>query len=117
MFANVNFIREPSLKNFDVTKGIIFHATLLLNVVLISRYGYIKIKLGRNMFNIAISIVMMLVIGLYCNLVFTVIDSKDLAYEVNSMFLIHSPFDGVSFLTYPLIASIALVFYFVVFII
>jgi hypothetical protein len=115
MFANVDFIREPTLKNYDVTKGIVSHATLLLNVLLIPRYGYIKIKLGRNMLSIAISIVMMLVIGLYCNLVFTVIHSKDLAYHVNSMFLIHSPFDGVPFLTYPFIASVALVFYFVVF--
>ena len=39
------------------------------------------------------------------------------AYDVNSMFLIHSPFEGLDFLTYPVIALIAVPIYFTVFVI
>lgn len=112
MFANVDFIRDPNLANFEVTKSIVAHATLLFNVLLLPIFGYVKVDLGRNMRHIIISIIEMLVVGLYCNLVFGVLVSEDMAYEVNSMFLIHSPFAGVEFLTYPVIALIALLIYF-----
>ena len=112
MFANVDFIRNPTLADFDITKGIVSHATLLFNVLLLPLFGHIKIDMKRNMINIIISILEMMVIGLYCNLVFRVLVSEEMAYEVNSMFLIHSPFAGVEFLTYPVIALIAIPLYF-----
>lgn len=115
MFANVDFIRNPTLLDYDVTKGIVAHATLLFNLLLLPIFGRIKVDLKTNMIHIAVSIIMMLVTGLYCNLVFRVLVSSERAYHVNSMFLIHSPFEGVSFLTYPAIALIALPLYFIVF--
>ena len=115
MFANVDFIRNPTLSDFDVTKGIVAHATLFFNVILLPVFGKVKISLKRNMRNILISIIGMYVIGLYCNLVFRVIASADVAYQVNSMFIIHSPFAGLDFLTYPTIALLAVVIYFAIF--
>ena len=115
MFANVDFIREPTLANYEVTKSIVAHATLLFNLLLLPVFGQIKVELWKNMWHIIVSILEMLVIGAYCNLVFEVIGSADVAYNVNSMFLIHSPFDGAEFLTYPTIALIALPIYFTVF--
>jgi hypothetical protein len=115
MFANVDFIKNPTLADWENVKSITAHATLLFNVLLLPIFGYVKIDLKRNMTNIILSIVVMALIGNYCNLVFHVLVSKDAAYNVNSMFLIHSPFDGVDFLTYPMIALIAVPFYFIVF--
>lgn len=115
MFANVDFIRNPTLADFDVTKGILSHATLLFNVLLLPVVGLVKIDLNKNILHIFISVLLMLVIGLYCNLTFEVIASKELAYNVNSMFLLHSPFDGLEFLTYPTISAIAIVAYFITF--
>ena len=115
MFANVDFIRNPTLMNFDITKGIVAHATLLFNVLLIPLFGKVKLDFGRNMKNMLLSVVGMYAIGLYCNLVFEVLVSEALAYQVNSMFIIHSPFDGVDFLTYPTIAGIAMLLYFITF--
>ena len=112
MFANVDFINNPTLKDYDVTKGIVAHATLLFNVLLIYTFGYIKVDLVKNLKHIAMSVVMMLLIGLYCNLVFSSLVSFEEAYDQNSMFLIHSPFEGVPFLVYPVIAGAALVLYF-----
>ena len=114
MFLNVDFINNPTLLDFDVTKSIVSHAALLLFVFLLPTFGHVRLNLSRNLMHIIISIVMMLMIGAFCNLVYTVLVSEAEAYDVNSMFLIHSPFEGAEFLTYPVISLIAIPIYFVV---
>jgi hypothetical protein len=115
MFANVDFINNPTLAVYDTVKSIAAHGTLLFNVLLLAIFGRIKMDFGRNMKNIFISVVLMYVIGLYLNLVFEVLVSYEAAYDVNSMFIIHSPFAALSFLKYPLIALIGLILYFILF--
>ena len=111
MFANVDFIVNPTLADFEVTKSIVAHATLLFNVLLIPVLGLLRTDFFRNMRNMVISVLAMYAIGLYCNLVFEVLVSPEAAYDVNSMFIIHSPFEGAPFLRYPIIAAVALVIY------
>ena len=115
MFANVDFIMNPTLADYENFKSITAHATLLFNILLLAIFGYVKIDVKRNIINISISILMMAIIGGYCNLVFHALVSEAAAYDVNSMFLIHSPFDGLEFLTYPAIALIAIPLYLAVF--
>ncbi len=115
MFANVDFIENPTLSNYEVTKSILAHATLLFNVLLIPVFNRLRPSFFRNILNIALSVIMMYVIGLYCNLIFRVLVSFDKAYDVNSMFIIHSPFEALPFLRYPLIAAAALVIYLIIF--
>lgn len=117
MFANVDFINNPTLADYNNFKSIAAHATLLFNVLLLPIFGHIKINIKRNLLNIIISIFVMAAIGFYCNLIFYVLVSAEAAYDVNSMFLIHSPFEGLDFLTYPVIALIAVPIYFAVFVI
>ena len=117
MFANVDFINNPTLADYNNFKSIAAHATLLFNVLLLPIFGHIKINVKRNLVNIIISIFLMAAIGFYCNLVFYVLVSAEAAYDVNSMFLIHSPFAGLDFLTYPVIALMAIPIYFAVFVI
>ena len=117
MFANVDFINNPTLADYDNIKSIAAHATLLFNVLLLPIFGYIKIDIKRNITNIIISIFVMAAIGCYCNLVFRALVSEAAAYDVNSMFLLHSPFEGLDFLTYPVIALIAVPIYFAVFLV
>ena len=117
MFANVDFINNPTLLDYENFKSITAHATLLFNILLLPLVGYIKIDVKRNIISISISILAMAVIGGYCNLVFHALVSEAAAYDVNSMFLLHSPFDGLDFLTYPMIALIAIPTYFAVFVV
>ena len=117
MFANVDFINNPTLADYENFKSITAHATLLFNILLLPIFGYIKIDVKRNIANIIISIFVMAAIGCYCNLVFHALVSEAAAYDVNSMFLIHSPFEGLDFLTYPVISLIAVPIYFGVFVI
>ncbi len=115
MFANVDFIENPTLANFEVTKSIVAHATLLFNVLLIPVLGYLQPSFWRNMRNMTIAVAAMYVIGLYCNLVFGALASPAVAYDQNAMFILHSPFEGLPFLRYPLIATLGLLLYFGVF--
>lgn len=115
MFANVDFIMNPTLTDYEVTKSILAHATLLFNVLLIPVFGHLRPEFFRNMLNMVISVISMYVIGLYCNLVFESLVSYEKAYDVNSMFIIHSPFDGVPFLRYPVIAVAGLFIYLIIF--
>ena len=115
MFANVDFIKNPTLADYENVKSIAAHATLLFNALLLPLFGYVKTDVKRNMKSILLSIVGMGVIGGYCNLVFGALSSWEMAYEVNSMFLLHSPFEGLDFLTYPVIALIAILIYLAVF--
>lgn len=115
MFANVDFIKNPTLADYENVKSIAAHATLLFNVLLLPLFGHIKINVKRCMANIVLSVLVMAAIGGYCNLVFLTLASEAVAYDVNSMFLIHSPFDGIAFLTYPVISLIAIPIYFAVF--
>lgn len=116
MFANVDFIKNPTLTDYENVKSIAAHATLLFNVLLLPLFGYIKIDVKRNMLSILLCIVEMAVIGGYCNLVFHALAGAETAYNVNAMFLIHSPFEGLDFLTYPIITLIAIPIYFGVFV-
>ena len=115
MFANVDFINNPTLADYEITKSIVAHATLLFNVLLLPLFGKVRLDFWQNMKSMLISVIVMFIIGLYCNLVFKVLVSPDEAYDVNSMFIIHSPFEGAEFLTYPIIAAVALILYFILF--
>ena len=115
MFANVDFINNPTLADYENVKSIAAHATLLFNVLLLPLFGYVKVNVKRNITNIIVSIFVMAAIGGYCNLIFRALVSEAAAYDVNSMFLIHSPFDGVRFLTYPVISLIAVPIYLALF--
>ena len=115
MFANVDFIQNPTLADYENVKSIGAHATLLFNVLLLPLFGYVKLDVLRNMKSILLSILMMGAIGCYCNLIFGVVGSPEMAYDVNSMFLLHSPFAGADFLTYPVIALIAIPIYLALF--
>ena len=112
MFANVDFINNPTLKDYEVTKSIVAHATLLFNILLIFVFGHIKVNLIKNMVHIIIAVVMMYLIGIYCNKIFEVLVSIEEANSVNSMFILHSPFPAIPFLIYPIIALCALILYF-----
>lgn len=115
MFANVDFINNPTLADYDVTKGIVAHGFMLLNILALPFYKIIKYDLLPNFINLTIGVVGMGIIGLYNNLLISVISNEEYANEINSMFLLHSPFESVPFLVFPIIVLIALPVYFGIF--
>ena len=117
MFANEDFIRTQSIADYAILKSIIAHATLFFNILLLPIFGYVKIDVKRNFKNIIISILTMGFIGAYCTLIFYALVSREQAYFINSMFIVHSPFAGLDFLTYFVVALIAVPVYLAIFVI
>lgn len=109
MLANVDFINNPTLLNYDVTKGIVAHGTMFFNAILILAFGYIKIDIFKNVHRFGVAIIMMCIVGLYDSAIIWAFGGADSANNVNSMFLLHSPFDGLDFVIFPVIAGAALV--------
>lgn len=115
MFANVDFIRNPTLADYDVTKGIVAHGFMLMNVIALGFYKIVKIDMIPNFINLTIGVVAMGILGAYNNLLLAVVAGDAYADSVNSMFLLHSPFENVPFLVFPIIVLIALPIYFGIF--
>ena len=115
MFANFDFLANPTLTDYEVVKSILAHATLLFNILLIPVLGHLRPRFGRNMFNIIVAIVSMCLIGLYCNLTLEVLVSYEMALDMNSMFLLQTPFEPMPFLRGQIIAPAATVLYFILF--
>lgn len=115
MFANIDFIRDPSFANFDVLKATLSHCFLLLNILALPTFKKVKIDLPVNIINIVISIIMLFVLGCYCNLVVSVFGGTDYANTVNSMFILHTPFENIKFLTFGPISIATIILYFGVF--
>ena len=115
MFANFDFLANPTLTDYEVVKSILSHATLLFNILLIPVLGYLRPRFGRNMLNIVISVISMCLIGLYCNLTLEVLVSYEMALDMNSMFLLQTPFEPMPFLRGQIIAPVAIALYFILF--
>lgn len=115
MFANVDFINNPTLSDYDVTKGIVAHGFMLMNIMALGFYKSVKVDLHSNFVHLVIGVLGMGVIGLYNNLLITILSGEAYAKVVNSMFLLGSPFEGADWVTYPVVVAIALPVYFGIF--
>lgn len=115
MFANVDFIRNPDFSDYDVVKSVVAHAFMFYNVLLLPIFKQVKVDLPKNMLHLVLSVVGMFLIGQYCNLVYEVLTTREMTYLVNSMFLLHSPFEQLPFLKFPLISLIGLALFFGIF--
>ena len=84
MFVNTDFIQNPTLKDFDITKGIVAHAFMLMNMFALPFYKEVKVDLFSNFIHITIGIICLGIIGLYNSLLITVFSSKENAEFINS---------------------------------
>lgn len=114
MVLNFDFMANPNLLDYDVTKGMISHMFMILNCCLFPVFGYIKINTPRNMISIAVGVVIMFLTGVYINVLFELITTYPIE-AINSMFLIKAPFDGAPWLTFFPIVGMLLVTYFAFF--
>lgn len=115
MLVNVDFIREPTLKNYDITKGIIAHGFMLMNILALPVFKIVKLDLHSNFVHLMIGVILMGVLGLYNNLLVRVTGGEGYALQVNSMFLLVSPFADVPWLKFPIIVLFVAPAYFLVF--
>ena len=117
MIANVDFLNNPSITNFNGTKSIVSHALMLTNIIGLGIYKIVKIDLTPNYIHLVIGVLVMGLIGVINNAMCWIIKGEEYAYEINSMFLLRPSYSKISWLKYQIIAPIALVLYFGLFVI
>lgn len=117
MIANVDFLNNPSITNFNGTKSIVSHALMLTNIIGLGIYKIVKIDLTPNYIHLVIGVLVMGLIGVINNAMCWIIKGEEYAYEINSMFLLRPSYSKISWLKYQIIAPAALVLYFGVFVI
>ena len=117
MVANVDFLNNPTLANFNGAKSIFSHALLITNIVALGMYRIVKIDLAPNYIHLVIGVLIMGLIGIINNTLCWIIKGEEYAIEINSMYMLRPSYSKISWLKYQIVVPIALVLYFGVFVI
>ena len=117
MVANVDFLNNPTLANFNGAKSIFSHALLITNIVALGMYKIVKIDLAPNYIHLVIGVLIMGLIGIINNTLCWIIKGEEYAIEINSMYMLRPSYSKISWLKYQIVVPIALVLYFGVFVI
>ena len=84
---NENYSNTPSLKDYDILKGLLSHVTMLFGCISILSLGYIKIRV-KNILSVFIGYVFMLINGWFLITLFTKVGID----TPNIMFLLEAPY-------------------------
>ena len=105
---NVNYQNTPSLADWDILKGLLSHSTLLIGCIYMRVTGYIKLRVF-NVLSCAVGLSLFIVDGLFANWLYAVCGLP----EVNAMYLLHSPFPSMPWLSPMLMGLVGLSLLFV----
>ena len=117
MVANVDFLNNPTLTNYNGAKSIFSHGLLITNIVALGMYKVVKIDLAPNYIHLVIGVLIMGLIGIINNTLCWIIKGEEYAIEINSMYMLRPSYSKISWLKYQIVVPIALVLYFGVFVI
>ena len=117
MVANVDFLNNPTLTNYNGAKSIFSHALLITNIVALGMYKIVKIDLTPNYIHLVIGVLIMGLIGIINNTFCWIIKGEEYAIEINSMYMLRPSYSKISWLKYQIVVPIALILYFGVFVI
>ena len=86
---NENYASTPSLKDYDVLKGLVSHVTMLFGCICLCGFGYMKVRV-KNILSVFIGYVFMLLNAWFIIKLFTRfnIDPPD------GMYLLHVPYES-----------------------
>ncbi len=94
IILNENYSNTPTLTDWSVLKGLLSHSTLLLGCIYLLVGKFIRISVF-NVVSSAIGLMLFIVDGLFANWLYAVCGLE----EVNAMYLLHSPFDSMPWLS------------------
>ena len=115
LVANVDFLQNPSITNFNGAKSIVSHALMITNIVALAFYKVVKIDLTPNYIHLVIGVLVMGLIGVINNIMCWIIKGEEYAIEINSMYMLRPSYSKISWLKYQIVVPIGLVLYFGVF--
>lgn len=101
ILLNENYSNTPTLADWSIFKGLLSHSTLLLGCIYLVVGKFIKIRVF-NVVSSAIGLLIFIIDGLFANWLYAVCGLD----EVNAMYLLHSPFESMPWLS-PILMGFA----------
>ena len=109
IILNENFIRTPSLMDYDVLAGMLSHSVMVFGCLYLIVSGFVKVRVF-NVVSCACGLTYFIINGGIINLIYYLckLDS------CNSMYMLEVPFESMPWLTPYLMGVVALVLVFIV---
>lgn len=101
ILLNENYANTPSLMDWSVFKGLLSHSTLLLGCIYMRVGGFMKIRVF-NVVSVAAGLLLFLLDGVFANWLYAVCGLP----EVNAMYLLHSPYPSMPWLSPLLMGAV-----------
>lgn len=108
LVLNENYGDNPTLLDWFVFKGLLSHSTLLLGCIYLPVGKFIKIRVA-NVISVTIGLCFFLVEGAFVNALYAICGLP----EVNAMYLLHSPYPSLPWLSPLLMGAVGVALLFV----
>lgn len=103
ILLNENYGSTPTLADWSVFKGLLSHSTLLIGCIYMRVGNFMQIRVA-NTLSVAIGLILFILDGLFANWLYKVCGLP----EVNAMYLLHSPFPSMPWLSPMLMGAVGL---------
>ncbi len=103
ILLNENYSNTPSLADWEVLKGLLSHSTLLIGCMYMRVGNFMRIRVA-NTVSVALGLLLFIADGVFANWLYKVCGLP----EVNAMYLLHSPFPSMPWLSPMLMGVVGL---------
>lgn len=111
--ANANFLNHPSLKDYDILRGLLSHVTLIFTCLYLNKMDYFKRNSINNFISITIGLCIFFFCGVYSNYVSALLGDND----INSMYVKEPPLEQYPFINIYTVIPTFLLAYLIIIII
>ena len=108
IILNENYANTPSFADWSVLKGLLSHSTLIIGCVYMRVGGFMNIRVF-NILSVAAGLCVFLADGIFANWLYKVCGLP----EVNAMYLLHSPYPSMPWLSPILLGVVGCLLLFV----
>lgn len=109
IILNENFIRNPSLLDYDVLSGMLSHSFMILGCIYLIVSKFVKIRVF-NVISCACGLMLFVINGGIINLIYYLAKLD----PVNSMYMLEVPFESLTWFTPYLMGLVALLLIFII---
>ncbi len=106
---NFNFLDNPDFFDYDIFKGLISHTVMIFGTLYLFVFKYACLEVSRTMKSILFGLLIFTIDGVVVNTLFHIFDIEN----VNAMYMLYPPFEGMPYLNFFTIGILAIIVAFI----